>query len=55
MLDFVQGQGPYASRLKKIEQDIKEVQKRINEKLGPCLLVCLFRCSQLAPYRCQGV
>ncbi|OCH95260.1 26S proteasome subunit P45 [Obba rivulosa] len=28
------GQGPYASRLKKTEQDIKEVQKRINEKLG---------------------
>ncbi|KAH9951978.1 26S proteasome subunit P45 [Amylocystis lapponica] len=28
------GQGPYASRLKKIDQDIKEVQKRINEKLG---------------------
>ncbi|KAI0075457.1 26S proteasome subunit P45 [Panus rudis PR-1116 ss-1] len=28
------GQGPYAHRLKKIEQDIKEVQKRIDEKLG---------------------
>ncbi|KIP03899.1 hypothetical protein PHLGIDRAFT_110318 [Phlebiopsis gigantea 11061_1 CR5-6] len=28
------GQGPYAHRLKKIENDIKEVQKRINEKLG---------------------
>ncbi|KAI0362770.1 26S proteasome subunit P45 [Trametes cingulata] len=28
------GQGPYAARLKKLDQDIKEVQKRINEKLG---------------------
>jgi len=28
------GQGPYASRLKKIETDIKDVQKRINEQLG---------------------
>ncbi|KAI0303441.1 hypothetical protein B0F90DRAFT_1809640 [Multifurca ochricompacta] len=28
------GQGPYATQLKKTESDIKEVQKRINEKLG---------------------
>ncbi|EIW60671.1 26S proteasome subunit P45 [Trametes versicolor FP-101664 SS1] len=28
------GQGPYAARLKKLDQDLKEVQKRINEKLG---------------------
>jgi len=28
------GQGPYAAALKKVENDIKEVQKRINEKLG---------------------
>ncbi|EGO21669.1 hypothetical protein SERLADRAFT_451685 [Serpula lacrymans var. lacrymans S7.9] len=28
------GQGPYAMKLKKIENDIKEVQKRIDEKLG---------------------
>ncbi|THH15882.1 hypothetical protein EW146_g4669 [Bondarzewia mesenterica] len=28
------GQGPYASQLKTIENDINEVQKRINEKLG---------------------
>ncbi|KAI0253911.1 hypothetical protein BJV78DRAFT_1298616 [Lactifluus subvellereus] len=28
------GQGPYATQLKKTEADIKEVQKRINEKLG---------------------
>lgn len=33
-LNLSQGQGPYAAQLKKIEQDIKEVQKRINEKLG---------------------
>lgn len=29
-----QGQGPYAKELKKIETDIKEVQKRVNEKMG---------------------
>ena len=29
-----QGQGPYASRLKTAETDIKDIQKRINEKLG---------------------
>ncbi|EMD38696.1 hypothetical protein CERSUDRAFT_123238 [Gelatoporia subvermispora B] len=28
------GQGPYTSRMKKTEKDIKDVQKRINEKLG---------------------
>ncbi|KAJ1569117.1 26S protease regulatory subunit 7 [Cladochytrium tenue] len=28
------GQGPYMKELKKIEQDIKEVQKRVNEKIG---------------------
>ncbi|KZT11456.1 26S proteasome subunit P45 [Laetiporus sulphureus 93-53] len=28
------GQGPYATRLKKVEQDIKEAQKRVNDKLG---------------------
>ncbi|KAI0262950.1 P-loop containing nucleoside triphosphate hydrolase protein [Gloeopeniophorella convolvens] len=28
------GQGPYATQLKKTETDIKEVQRRINEKLG---------------------
>ncbi|KAI0003303.1 hypothetical protein BJV74DRAFT_793548 [Russula compacta] len=28
------GQGPYAAQLKKTEADIKDVQKRINEKLG---------------------
>ena len=33
---LLKGQGPYAGRLKKIEGDIKEVQKRINEQLGTC-------------------
>jgi 26S proteasome regulatory subunit T1 len=28
------GQGPYAQRLKSIETDIKEVQKRVNERMG---------------------
>ncbi|KAH8833500.1 P-loop containing nucleoside triphosphate hydrolase protein [Flagelloscypha sp. PMI_526] len=28
------GQGPYAAALKKADQDIKDIQKRINEKLG---------------------
>lgn len=28
------GQGAYAKELKKIEQDIKDVQKRVNEKMG---------------------
>lgn len=30
----LQGQGPYAKRLKDTENDIKEVQKRVNEKMG---------------------
>ena len=33
-LTGIQGQGPYAAQLKKTEVDIKDVQKRINEKLG---------------------
>ena len=40
-LPILQGQGPYAGRLKKIESDIKEVQKRINEKLGACVPPCV--------------
>ncbi|TFK42821.1 hypothetical protein BDQ12DRAFT_696253 [Crucibulum laeve] len=28
------GQGPYAAKLKDVEKDIKDIQKRINEKLG---------------------
>lgn len=35
----LQGQGPYAEQLKKIENDIKEIQKRINEKLGMYILL----------------
>lgn len=31
---FLQGQGPYAGRLKKIETEIDEIQKRVNEKIG---------------------
>jgi 26S proteasome regulatory subunit T1 len=31
---LLQGQGPYAGQLKKIDQDIKDIQKRVNEKLG---------------------
>ncbi len=31
---YLQGQGPYAAQLKKIEGDIKEIQKRVNEKIG---------------------
>ena len=30
----MQGQGPYAKELKSIETDIKEIQKKINEKIG---------------------
>lgn len=30
----IQGQGPYAAQLKRVENDIKEIQKRVNEKLG---------------------
>ena len=29
-----QGQGPYAAQIKKIEVDIKDIQKRVNEKMG---------------------
>lgn len=29
-----QGQGPYAKLLKVLEQDIKDIQKRVNEKIG---------------------
>lgn len=28
------GQGPYAAKLKAVEGDLKDIQKRINEKLG---------------------
>jgi 26S proteasome regulatory subunit T1 len=29
-----QGQGPYSLALKKIENELKEIQKRVNEKMG---------------------
>ncbi|ELU45024.1 hypothetical protein AG1IA_00948 [Rhizoctonia solani AG-1 IA] len=28
------GQGPYSAQIKKLEQDIKETQKRIAERMG---------------------
>jgi 26S proteasome regulatory subunit T1 len=28
------GQGPYARELRKIESDINDIQKRVNEKMG---------------------
>jgi 26S proteasome regulatory subunit T1 len=28
------GAAPYASQLKKMEKDIKEVQQKVNEKIG---------------------
>lgn len=31
---MAKGQGPYGATLKQLELDIKEVQKRVNEKLG---------------------
>ena len=40
---YLQGQGPYAAQLKKIEGDIKEIQKRVNEKIGewPKTSICI--------------
>lgn len=32
-----QGQGPYAARIKDVDKDLKEIQKRVNEKLGPSI------------------
>lgn len=32
--DYLQGQGPYSLALKKIENELKEIQKRVNEKMG---------------------
>jgi len=31
---LIQGQGPYAKRLKDIDTEIKDIQKRVNEKMG---------------------
>jgi 26S proteasome regulatory subunit T1 len=47
MLTSMQGQGPYAAQLKKADNDIKEIQKRINEKLGE---TC--DCSLYSPSSC---
>lgn len=30
----MQGQGPYAAELKKIETELTDIQKRVNEKMG---------------------
>ena len=38
----LQGQGPYGSKLKGVEKDIKDVQTRINEIIGWCLLHLVF-------------
>lgn len=32
--DTSQGQGPYSLALKKIENELKDIQKRVNEKMG---------------------
>ena len=32
--DQIQGQGPYSLALKKIEKELKEIQQRVNEKMG---------------------
>jgi hypothetical protein len=45
---LAQGQGPYAAQLKKTEADMKEVQKRINEKLGLLSRIVTLAASQLA-------
>lgn len=29
-----QGQGPYAKAIKRIESELKDIQKRVNEKMG---------------------
>ena len=50
----LQGQGPYAGKLKDVEKDIKEIQKRINEKLGTLpIIYSLILC--LRESRRQGV
>lgn len=42
----LQGQGPYGSKLKGVEKDIKDVQMRINEIIGWCLLyLVIFFCN----------
>ena len=48
----LQGQGPYGSKLKGVEKDIKDVQARINEIIGWCFLCCIIFSSI---YRSLGV
>ena len=39
------GQGPYAGALKRIDAEIKEVEKRVSERMG-CLLYTSGRCRR---------
>jgi hypothetical protein len=34
LADAAQGQGPYSLALKKIENELKDIQKRVGEKMG---------------------
>ena len=34
LVTLLQGQGPYARQLKKIETEISDIQKRVNDKIG---------------------
>jgi len=44
------GQGPYAQKLKDVDKDIKDIQKRINDKLG-----AVRHCSYIIPtYRSKA-
>lgn len=45
-----QGQGPYAAELKKIESDIKEIQKRVNEKMGMIFTSIPSQCDVMLIY-----
>jgi len=49
-----QGQGPYAAKLKDVEKDIKDIQKRINEKLGQPRTAALC-CSSKHFRRSKGI
>jgi len=47
------GQGPYAQKLKDVDKDIKDIQKRINDKLGTAHL-CPYIFPLTVPRR-QGI
>lgn len=47
------GQGPYAQKLKDVDKDIKDIQKRINDKLGAVCL-CFYIFPLTVPRR-QGI